>query len=98
MKRLNKTKEELRINDMYQAEKAKSEMIVAFDKMNDLPPCVSIFGSARLKEDSEHYKLAVEIASKLGENGYGIVTGGGLGIMEAANKGAKKVGTKSVGI
>ena len=61
-------------------------------------PCVSIFGSARTHYNDKYYKLAEEIAFKLVQNGYGVITGGGPGIMEAANKGARKGNGKSVGI
>ena len=64
------------------------EFVQAFDKLARIDPCVTIFGSARTKPDHKYYKLAVEIAEKLTDKGYGVITGGGPGIMEAGNKGA----------
>ncbi|GFR80697.1 cytokinin riboside 5'-monophosphate phosphoribohydrolase [Elysia marginata] len=66
--------------------------------MSNLGPCVSIFGSTRAGEDSSHYDLGMEIARKVGQSGYGIITGGGEGLMEAANKGANISGVSSVGL
>ena len=68
------------------------------EKLSKIGPCVSIFGSARTSPDHHFYHLAEEIAFKLTKEGYGIITGGGPGIMEAANKGAKTAGGKSVGL
>lgn len=78
--------------------KIMSEFVEGFEKMSRIGPCVSIFGSARTKPDNQYYKLAEEIASKLVKEGYGIISGGGPGIMEAANKGAQAAGGKSVGL
>lgn len=64
------------------------EFVNGFEKMSAIGPCVSIFGSARTKPDHEYYKLAERIAKKIVEAGYGVITGGGPGIMEAGNKGA----------
>ena len=75
-----------------------SEFVEGFEKMGKIGPCVSIFGSARTKEDNPYYGQAVEIASLLVKNGYGVITGGGPGIMEAGNKGAHQEGGKSVGL
>lgn len=75
-----------------------SEFVEGFETLNELGPCVSIFGSARTKPDNPNYKLAVDIARLLTEEGYGVITGGGPGIMEAGNKGAHLYGGKSVGL
>jgi len=75
-----------------------SEFVEGFDTMNKIGPCVSIYGSARTKPDHKYYKMAVELSGLLVEKGYGVITGGGPGIMEAANKGAQAVGGKSVGL
>jgi len=78
--------------------KVMSEFVEGFDKMDRTGPCISIFGSARTSPDNKYYKQAVEIAERLTQEGYGIITGGGPGIMEAGNKGAKKGGGRSVGL
>jgi uncharacterized protein (TIGR00730 family) len=69
-----------------------------FEKLAQIGPCVSIFGSARTKPENPYYKMAEEIAAKLVRHGYGVISGGGPGIMEAANKGAFEQGGKSVGL
>ena len=63
-----------------------AEFVDGFEKLSKIGPCVSIFGSARIKPEHPYYQLAEEIAYKLTKEGYGIITGGGPGIMEAANK------------
>ena len=78
--------------------KIMSEFVEGFEKMTRIGPCVSIFGSARTKSENKYYQIAEEIAFKLVRHGYGIITGGGPGIMEAANKGARKGNGKSVGL
>ncbi len=78
--------------------KIMSEFVDAYENMNRIGPCVSVFGSARTKRNTKHYNMAVEIGSRLVEEGYGIITGGGPGIMEAANKGAHIAGGRSVGL
>ncbi len=78
--------------------KIMSEFVEGFEKLSNIGPCVSIFGSARTKPDNKYYKYAVEIAEKLTEKGYGIISGGGPGIMEAANKGANNKEGASVGL
>ena len=78
--------------------KVLSEFVEGFETMNEIGPCVSVFGSARTKPEHPTYQLAVDIAQKLTEAGYGVITGGGPGIMEAANKGAALAGGKSVGL
>jgi uncharacterized protein (TIGR00730 family) len=78
--------------------KIMAEFVEGFDKMAQIGPCVSIFGSARTSPENPYYIIAEEIAAKLVRHGYGVITGGGPGIMEAGNKGAKKQGGKSVGL
>ena len=78
--------------------KIMSEFVEGFEKLSNIGPCISIFGSARTKKSNPYYKDAVTIARKLTKKGYGIITGGGPGIMEAANKGAKEGGGESVGL
>jgi uncharacterized protein (TIGR00730 family) len=78
--------------------KVVAEFVEGFEKLNAIGPCISIFGSARLKADNPYYKLAVKIASRFIEEGYGIITGGGPGIMEAGNRGAALQGGVSVGL
>ncbi|MCX6277106.1 MAG: TIGR00730 family Rossman fold protein [Bacteroidetes bacterium] len=84
--------------DTWEIFKVMSEMVEGFEKLSRIGPCVSIFGSARTKESSRYYQLAEEIAYLLTKAGFGIITGGGPGIMEAANKGAHFAGGKSVGL
>ena len=78
--------------------KIMSEFVEGFEKLSNIGPCISIFGSARTKKSNPYYKDAVELSKKLTEKGYGIITGGGPGIMEAANKGAKAGNGPSVGL
>ena len=78
--------------------KVISEFVEGFESMNKIGPCVSIFGSARTKPDHPHYRMAVEIARLLTKEGFGVITGGGPGIMEAGNKGASLYGGSSVGL
>lgn len=89
---------EVMSSDSWQIFKVMSEFVAGFEKMSRIGPCVSIFGSARTQPEHAYYQLAEEIAYKLTQNGYGVITGGGPGIMEAANKGANKGGGKSVGL
>tara|TARA_B100000963_G_C22585303_1_gene652802 strand:+ start:387 stop:1094 length:708 start_codon:yes stop_codon:yes gene_type:complete len=89
---------EIKTNDSWAIFKVISEFVEAFEKMGRIGPCVSIFGSARTKESDKYYMLAEDLAYKITKSGYGVITGGGPGIMEAANKGAKRGGGKSVGL
>ncbi len=84
--------------DTWEIFKVISEMVEGFEKLSRIGPCVSIFGSARTRESHDYYKLTEEIAYLLTKAGFGIITGGGPGIMEAANKGAHFAGGKSVGL
>lgn len=94
----DKSWNEIKAIDSWQIFRITSEFVQGFEKMAKAGPCVSIFGSARTKPGNKYYKLASEIAFKLTRNGYGVITGGGPGIMEAANKGAKAGGGRSVGL
>lgn len=78
--------------------KVIAELVDGFEILNKLDPCVSIFGSARTKSDDHYYKLATKIAEKCTQEGFGVITGGGPGVMEAANKGAYLSGGLSVGL
>jgi uncharacterized protein (TIGR00730 family) len=93
-----KTWNEIHTTDSWRVFKVISEMVEGFEKLSRIGPCVSIFGSARTHHNNKFYKLAEEIAFRLTQKGYGVITGGGPGIMEAANKGAKRGRGKSVGI
>jgi uncharacterized protein (TIGR00730 family) len=75
-----------------------AEFVEGFENLAKIGPCISIFGSARTAPDNKYYELAVDIAKRLSDEGFGIITGGGPGIMEAANKGASQAGGKSVGL
>lgn len=94
----NKDWNDIKAQNSWQIFKIMSEFVEGFEKMSKIGPCVSIFGSARTKPDNKYYQLAEEIAFKLVKEGYGIITGGGPGIMEAANKGAHRGNGKSVGL
>jgi len=74
------------------------EFVEGFDSLADIVPAVTIYGSARLKPDNKWYQQTVEIATLLGKAGFNIMTGGGPGVMEAANMGARKAGVMSVGL
>ncbi len=89
---------EIKTFDSWQIFKVISEFVEGFEKLAKIGPCVSVFGSARCTPDSADYRLAEEIAYLLTKKGFGIITGGGPGIMEAANKGAHFSGGKSVGL
>ena len=89
---------EIKTNDSWAIFKIMAEFVEGFEKMSKIGPCVSIFGSARTKPESKYFKIAIEISSQLATLGYGIITGGGPGIMEAANQGAQSAGGKSVGL
>ncbi len=90
--------EETKAQSSWQIFKIMAEFVQGFEALAKLGPCISIFGSARTKPESPYYVLAEEIAKKLAENGFGIITGGGPGIMEAANKGASAAKGRSVGL
>lgn len=89
---------ESKAHSSWQIFKIMAEFVEGFETMAKMGPCVSIFGSARTKPGHKYYEMTVDIAKRLGEEGFGIITGGGPGIMEAANKGAQLAGAKSVGL
>lgn len=89
---------EIKSTDSWVIFKVMSEFVEGFDRLAKIGPCVSIFGSARTQPDHPYYKTAEEIGAKLVRHGYGVITGGGPGIMEAGNKGAKSEKGKSVGL
>ncbi len=91
------------INDLAKEESWRmfriiGELVEGFDKLANIEPAVSIYGSARIKEGDELYIKTEEIARRLGEMGFSIITGGGPGVMEAANRGALKAGVESIGL
>lgn len=94
----HKTWNEIKTSDSWQIFKIMAEFVEGFEKMASIGPCVSLFGSARTSPENRYYQLAEEIAFKLTQNGYGVITGGGPGIMEAGNKGAQRGKGISVGL
>jgi len=94
----NKAWNEIKTNDSWAIFKIMGEFVNGYEKLSQIGPCVSIFGSARTKPDMKYYKLAEKVAKKIVDNGYGVITGGGHGIMEAGNKGAHLAGGTSVGL
>lgn len=89
---------EIKAQSSWRMFKIIAEFVDGFEKLDAIGPCVSIFGSARTKPENSYYTQAETVSKKLVEAGYGIITGGGPGIMEAANKGAKENGGTSVGL
>lgn len=89
---------EVKANDSWALFKIMSEFVEGYETMSAIGPCISIFGSARTLTEDPNYKLTVDIAKTVVELGYGVISGGGPGIMEAANKGAKLAGGVSVGL
>lgn len=89
---------EIKTNDSWALFKIMSEFVNGYERMSEIGPCVSIFGSARTNPEHKYYKLATSVAQKIVDQGYGVITGGGPGIMEAGNKGAHLAGGTSVGL
>ncbi len=94
----NKAWNEIKTNDSWAIFKIMGEFVKGYEKLSQIGPCVSVFGSARTKPDHKYYKLTEKIAQKIVDHGYGVITGGGPGIMEAGNKGAHLGGGTSVGL
>ncbi len=88
----------IKTSDSWQIFKIMSEFVEGFDNLSKIGPCVSVFGSARTNPNNKYYKQAEEIGYLITQKGYGVITGGGPGIMEAANQGAQRGGGKSVGL
>jgi uncharacterized protein (TIGR00730 family) len=89
---------EIKTNDSWAIFKIMSEFVEGYERMAKIGPCISVFGSARTQPDNRYYKLGTEIGEKLAKAGFGVITGGGPGIMEAGNKGARQGGGRSVGL
>ncbi|MFD2540841.1 TIGR00730 family Rossman fold protein [Lacinutrix gracilariae] len=89
---------EKKTNDSWAIFKIMGEFVNGYEKLSKIGPCVSIFGSARTKPEDKYYKLTEKVAHKIVDHGYGVITGGGPGIMEAGNKGAHLGGGTSVGL
>lgn len=90
--------EDLKGKETWRVFRIMSEFIEGFDELSDVGPAVSIFGSARIENNKKYYKQCVEVSRLLSKNGYAVITGGGPGIMEAANKGAAQNGGLSIGL
>lgn len=84
--------------DAWRALRIQAEFVEGFEALSQLGPAITCFGSARTKPEDPYYKAAYRIASKLADKGFAVITGGGPGIMEAANKGASEAGGVSVGL
>lgn len=89
---------EIKTNDSWAIFKIMSEFVEGYERMAKIGPCISVFGSARTQPDNKYYQIGVEIGERLARAGFGVITGGGPGIMEAGNKGAKQGGGRSVGL
>ena len=89
---------EIKTNDSWAIFKIMGEFVNGYERLSQIGPCVSIFGSARTKPEHPYYQLTTEIARQLAKAGYGVITGGGPGIMEAGNRGANDAGGTSVGL
>jgi len=95
---MERVKEDFTTEEPWRIFRIMAEFVEGFEVLSKIGPAISIFGSSRIKPNSKYYKMAEELAFLLAKEGYAIITGGGPGIMEAANKGAKKARGKSVGL
>jgi len=86
------------VRDLWRIFRVMAEFVEGFDELGTIGPAVSFFGSARAKPDQKYYELARQTASEVAKAGFAVITGGGGGIMEAANKGAAEAGGKSIGL
>jgi uncharacterized protein (TIGR00730 family) len=98
VKRAQRSWTELKAENSWTMFKIVAEFVEGYERLNRIGPCVSIFGSARTKPDNKYYELATNVAARMVQEGYGIITGGGPGIMEAGNKGAYEANGASVGL
>jgi uncharacterized protein (TIGR00730 family) len=98
MKAIKKDWNAIKVNDSWAIFKIMSEFVDSYDRLAQIGPCISIFGSARTKPDNKYYEIAKEVAKECAESGFGVITGGGPGIMEAANKGTQEASGVSVGL
>lgn len=89
---------ETKAHSSWQIFKIMAEFVQGFEELAKIGPCISIFGSARTAPENKYYQLAVDISQRLSEEGFGVISGGGPGIMEAANRGAKIANGRSVGL
>ncbi len=89
---------QMRIKDLWRVFRIMSEFVTGYETLSSLGPCVSVFGSARTLPDDPYYKMGEAVGRLLVEREFGIITGGGPGIMEAANKGAREAGGRSIGL
>src|SRR3954464_8904512 len=94
----SRRRDDWKTKDAWRALRILSEFVEGFETLADLPPAVSVFGSARSKPDSQECAMAERVGAALAEAGYAVITGGGPGVMEAANKGAREAGGLSVGL
>ena len=94
----SRLRDDWKTKDAWRALRILSEFVEGFDTLADLPPAVSVFGSARSKPDSPECEMAADLGAALAEAGYAVITGGGPGVMEAANRGATEAGGMSVGL
>jgi hypothetical protein len=90
--------EDLRKSETWRVFRIQSELVEGFETLHELGPAVTVFGSSRLKPETKYYEKAVKLGKRLSSDGFAVITGGGPGIMEGANKGAKEGESKSVGL
>jgi uncharacterized protein (TIGR00730 family) len=90
--------DDINLKDSWRLFHILAEFVEGFEKLSDISPAITVFGSARTKEGEDLYTKAYELAKAVGAGGFNLITGGGPGVMEAVNKGAKETGVKSVGI
>jgi len=90
--------EDLKTSETWRVFRIQSELVEGFEALNDIGPAVTIFGSSRLTEGDKYYDAAVKVSKMLADDGFAIITGGGPGVMEGANRGAKKGKAPSIGL